>query len=407
LETKNSSFRWVVLVFLFLQIGVSVMALYCIPPLFSAIGNEIPLTKAQMGTIMGVVTLAALFFAPLGGALSDKVGGRWAIGIAALVVAVSGAFRTFSGNASELIVWMFLLGAGFNLFYPSVPKVLGTWFPPHELARASGLCFASIGIGSAVALATAVNFMSPTFGGWRGTVIALGVIALALGILWVLVYRDRKTDQITGKKQQNFLMNFKKVIKVRNIKIIFVFYSFCGLGWVAILGLLPVILEERGVPKPGEYVSLMMISTVVFNVLGGMASDKLGKRKPFLMIGAIVQGICIPAFLLFTGIPLAVTLVLYGAALGSIMPIMMIIPVEIDSIGPALAGTAAGAIVMVGNTSGSVGSIVTGKLMDLTESPWPAFVILSAACIVSAMVILLLHETGKKKLRRSEEEKNL
>jgi hypothetical protein len=36
---------------------------------------------------MGVLTLASLFFEPVGNALRDKMGNRWALGLAALIAA--------------------------------------------------------------------------------------------------------------------------------------------------------------------------------------------------------------------------------------------------------------------------------------------------------------------------------
>ena len=74
MEERMYPFRWVVLALLFLSLFAATISMQCMPPLFSEITQQIPLTKAQMGTIMGVITLASLFFAPIGGALSDKLG---------------------------------------------------------------------------------------------------------------------------------------------------------------------------------------------------------------------------------------------------------------------------------------------------------------------------------------------
>jgi len=397
MEAKISPFRWIVLILLFLNIFLCVIAIYSIPPLFSEIGKEIPLTKAQMGTVMGVVVLASIVFAPLGGALSDKIGSRWALGGSSLIIAAAGAFRTFSYSAIELVICMFFLGAGLNILFPNVPKVLGIWFPSHELARANGICMTSVGVGTSIAMATAVGFMSPTLGGWRGVVVSFSAVSLALGVLWVLFYRDNKKETAVKKKPKNFLINVQHTLNVRDIWIIAIFNLLNGMSWVAILSLLPIVLEERGVAKPGELVSVMMLTSVLFNILSGIASDKAGRRKPFLVIGAIAHGICIPAFLLFDGVPLVIALVVYGAVLGTLVPIMMIIPVELKSIGPALTGTAVGVILMVGNTGSFLGPVVTGKSMDISGSPWPGFIFLSIAVFLSAAVGLILRETGRKK----------
>jgi len=63
MEEQTYPFRWVVLALMFLSLFAATIAMQCMPPLFSEITEQIPLTKAQMGTIMGVITLASLFFA--------------------------------------------------------------------------------------------------------------------------------------------------------------------------------------------------------------------------------------------------------------------------------------------------------------------------------------------------------
>ena len=155
MEEQTYSFRWVVLALMFLSLFAATIAMQCMPPLFSEITEQIPLTKAQMGTIMGVITLASLFFAPIGGALSDKLGARWAFGIAAIIVALAGGFRYVAGSVNDLIICMFLIGAGMAMYAPNLPKALGNWFPQKDLAMANGISISGMGIGGAIAIPAA------------------------------------------------------------------------------------------------------------------------------------------------------------------------------------------------------------------------------------------------------------
>ncbi len=394
MKDKSASYRWLVLALLFLNLMFAVIAMNCIPPLFAEIGREIPLTKTQMGTVMGVLTLASLFFAPVGGALSDKFGCRWALGGSALLVAGAGSLRFFAGSAGELMACMFLLGVGMAVFGPNIPKALGTWFPPRELAKANGICFASMGVGGALAMATAAGFLSPAFGGWRVTMLVIGGGCLVMAVAWMILFRDRVADPSDAPGEHKVLDSFKKVLGVRDIWLIGFFYGLNMVGLMAIISLLPVVLAEKGVARSGELVSVMMGTTVVFNILGGVVSDKVGRRKPFLIVCAIVIGVCIPCFITFTGIPLIVALVAAGAAMGTIAPVMMAIPVELKPIGTALAGTAVGVIFMIGNTGGFIGPVIAGKLMDMSGSLWPGFIFLAASLVLSAAVIVPLRETG-------------
>ena len=224
MEEQKYSFRWVVLALLFLSLFAATIAMQCMPPLFSEITEQIPLSKAQMGTIMGVITLASLFFAPIGGALSDKLGARWGFGIAAIIVALAGGYRYFAGSVTDLIVCMFLLGAGMAMYAPNMPKALGTWFSRKDLAMANGISISGMGIGGAVAMVTARSVLSPTFGGWRGTMVFLGGLVLLVAILWMIIYRDRPAGDTAARKKPNVFENFKDVLKVRDIWLVAFYY---------------------------------------------------------------------------------------------------------------------------------------------------------------------------------------
>ena len=174
------------------------------------------------------------------------------------------------------------------------------------------------------------------------------------------------------------------------------------LSLYTLISFLPLLFEERGLSKPGQLVSILMITSVVFNIVGATISDKTGKRKMFIIGPVIVFGLAVLTFGTLTGIPLAIALVIAGACMGTIGPVLMSIPVELKTIGPALTATAVGLIFMVGNTGGFLGPMLIGKLMDITGSQWSAFVCMGALLILSAGCIIPLTETGRKKKRREE-----
>jgi len=388
-------FRWLVLALLFLNIFFATVAMQCIPPLFREIAQQIPMTKAQMGMIMGALTLASLIFALIGGALSDRIGSRWAFGMAILIIAVGSVLRVAAGNVTSLVCFMFIMGAGIAVVGPNMPKALGMWFPKNELAMANGIAMASMGIGGAIAMGISATVLSPALGGWRNIMLIVSAFVLASGVLWMFFFREQ---QVPGaeKHKQNIAANFKKVLGVKDLWLLAAFYAFNMVGLMSAITLLPATLEERGIANAGVYVSLMMGTTVVFNILGGYLSDRAGKRKPFLLASAALLGLCFISFVFVAGVPLIAGLILAGAALGTIATVLMIIPVELETIGQPLAATAVGLIFMIGNTAGFIGPIVSGKLIDVTGAPWGGFLFMGAALFLAAVCIIPLTETGRR-----------
>jgi cyanate permease len=397
MEDNKSAYRWVILAMLFLMNSICFSSINCMPPLFLEISRQIVLTKAQMGTMMGAVLLSSLFFAPLGGGLSDKIGARLAASAGIIVAAAAGALRGYMDSVAGLIACNFFLGGGLALFAPNMPKALGMWFPRSELAMANGICTAGLGIGGAIGMGISASILSPAFGGWRGALLALGGAVLALGILWVFLYRDPKNAVPLAKKDRGMAKNFKKVLKVRDLKLILSFRALNMFGFMALITFLPPIFQERGLERAGQLVSIMMGLVVVFNVVGSTLSDRLGKRKPFLIVSTVVLGLAIFTFQYLAGIPLIIALMIAGAALGTIAPIVFILPVEFEEIGPALAATAAGFMLMIGNAFGFLGPVITGKLIDVTGTNLAGFILIAACSILAAFLVLPIRETGRKK----------
>ena len=349
-----------------------------------------------MGIIFGASPLMSFFLAFTAGAISDRFGSRWVVGGSLFIIAFAGGLRAVAGSAIELMIYSFIMGVGLAISGPNIPKVLGMWFPRDELGKANGIVMSAIPFGGALTIAIAADFMSPAFGGWKGVMVAVGCICLGIAVLWMFLYREKDAESVHGKSGQSILHNFKKVLKVRDVWLVAMFFGLFYAACGTITGLLPVILGERGVARPGMFVSIFMWVGIVATPLGGMASDKVGKRKPFLIIGAIVMAICFPLLIKMQGWALVVTMLVIGTSAAFIVPLKTTIPAEIEETGTKLAATTFGFMMMLGYAMGFLGPVVSGWLIDVTGSPLSAFILMAVVLLVAVGIVIPLKETGKK-----------
>lgn len=399
MEEGRRSYRWIVVALLLVNIFAFFLSINSIPPLFKEIGKEISISKTDMGLIIGVTFIAALFFSFIGGGISDRIGSKWAIGGSVIIVALFGTLRSITGSSYGLVVCMFLMGIGSAIILPNVPKVLGTWFESKQLATANGICLIGMPLGGAVGMGISAGILSPALGGWRNVMIALGGVTFITGILWMVLFKDIKVHRADEIEKKSIRDNFKKVLRIKDIWWASVYSGFNMAGVLAVVSLLPHSLSERGITeaRSGALVAIMLSLSTIFKVVGGIISDRLGRRKPVLVICAIVQGASTFAFGIFTGIPLIVALIFSGISMGMIPPVLLAIPVEIKEVGSALAATAAGLIFMIGNIGGFLGPIVSGKIMDVTGSDGLGFLFMGFILILGSLFILPVRETGQGK----------
>ncbi len=141
--------------------------------------------------------------------------------------------------------------------------------------------------------------------------------------------------------------------------------------------------------------ALLTGTLVVSSILGGMLSDRFG-RKPVLVVSVIIFGLSVPTLLIFSGPPytsvplLMICLVIAGAAAGPFLPVSTAMPVEMPGIGPLYAGTALGILFMIGNTGGFLGPIITGWLMDTTGSAWSGFLFVALLLLIAPLFLIKL-----------------
>lgn len=364
------------------------------PPLFSEMSANIDMSRAQMGSLMGVAVLSALIFAPLGGMLADRIGARWTVGIGISVAGIAGSLRVVADTPYELMACMFGMGAGYNLVGPTLPKVLGQTFAPERLASVNGIVMASFGLGAAIGTALSASVLSPALGGWRPALLVPSLAFLSTGLLWVLIYRDPQQTEPAPLKTPSPFADMKQVLGVRNIRLLAAFLFVQGLGFSPVLTFLPISLQERGIAGAGQLSAIVMGVGMVFNLIGGRLSDRIGRRKPLLLYGTVITGLCIMTFSELSGAALVVALALAGAGSGCLGPILFTLPVETPGIGSKLAATAAGLIIMFQSVTGFLAPILLGMMIDRTGSYATGFVFSGIAVLAASLFILPMLETG-------------
>ena len=158
---------------------------------------------------------------------------------------------------------------------------------------------------------------------------------------------------------------------------------------------MPTIFVERGSPP---YVASLMTSALYFLAIPAtliipLLSDRIGRRKPFLWILALLAAGASYGLLvtpLAFGWILAATL---GFATAGIMVVCYMLPVEMVSI--SALGRASGIIVSVGFVGGIVGPFIAGLLRDVTQSFVAVISLLVLSALLAAVIAALVRETGK------------
>lgn len=156
------------------------------------LSGHLHLSLVQQGNVMSAFGIAYVAGQLPGGWIVDRCDAR------ALYGALLGVWSLFTGamgfarNLGQLFLLRLGVGALESPGFPLNNKVITSWFPERERARATGFYTSGQFVGTA--------FISPFLGwlmvrfGWRSAFYLTGSVGLLWGIIWYLAYRDPEGD---------------------------------------------------------------------------------------------------------------------------------------------------------------------------------------------------------------------
>ncbi len=401
-DTHRSNYRWYILS-LTVVIGAFVAAIpfSCMPVLFKEISEDLGLSLVQVGTIWGIASLAGIFVSLIGGILSDRFGVKIILGIACILVGVTGALRGLSGDFLTLIVTVFVNGIVRLIVPINVTKTVAMWFRGKNLGLAMGISAMGMGFGLMLGPMISATILSPLLGGWRNVMYFYGAISVVIGIIWAIF--GREPDNLDSVDASSRMVPVRQALSklIRNkalwlIGLTLMFRTACIMGMT---GYLPLYLRDQGwaaASADGTLAAFYAISTLCVVPLA-LFSDRIGSRKLILLPALVVTLICLGILPMVEGIAVWVVMVMSGIFMDAFMAIITTMLMETDGIGPEYSGTALGIIFTIAQI-GSAVSPPLGNSLASVNSGLP-FVFWASLSIVSIFTLVLSKETGRRRIK--------
>jgi MFS transporter, CP family, cyanate transporter len=114
-----------------------------VPPVLPLIHRQFPLNEEAVGALSGPPVLLFDLFAIPGSLLIARLGARRACLAGLLLVAAASAARGIGPSATMAFGMTFLMAAGIAALQPTLPALVGEWFPgspgPATAVYANGL----------------------------------------------------------------------------------------------------------------------------------------------------------------------------------------------------------------------------------------------------------------------------
>lgn len=253
-EGQATRFRFVIIGMLFMMAVVNYVDRGALSYTSEQLIRQYGFSKSEWGAVLGYFGYGYMFGAVLGGTLSDRLGPRkvwiyagtvWSLFEVATAYAGELGIAMFGGSAiMGFAVMRVLFGFAEGPAFSTINKSVSIWAAPRERALLSSLTLASTPVGAMITAPISVGLLLLT-GDWRLMFIAVGVVSLALVLLFAFVFSDRP--------EQSPHVNPAELERINEV----------------VPGLSQAAMEEEGA-RPSWF-SFFTSPTLIFNTVGYFA----------------------------------------------------------------------------------------------------------------------------------------
>jgi len=258
--------------------------------------KDLALTSTQMGLVFSAFSWSYAALQIPGGIFLDRFGTRFTYFIAIAFWSLFTAIMGVVNSLGALIATRIGVGVFEAPCFPANSRILATWFPQHERARANSVY--SVGMNFGLGFLSVPLFWITQQFGWRGLFFIVGGLGIAFSFVWWLLYHNPSESKTANRAELEYIeaggggeyKGQRLDFKWRHIGALMKHRQVIGASigqfggnstLVFFLTWFPTYLvNARGMTfiKAGMMVSLPYIAAAVGVVLGGQVSDGILKR---------------------------------------------------------------------------------------------------------------------------------
>jgi MFS family permease len=371
---------------------VAMGAMFALPVYLQPIAEETGWTRAG---ISGAMTLGFIVMGVAGfgwGALSDRIGARPVVFIAALLL---GAGLVLASRATDLLMFQFayggLVGASGGAFFAPIMAATVGWFDKHR-----SLAVSLVSVGGGVAPMVITPFASVLIAnyGWRSAMLAIAIGAVIIVLPASLLIRRAPAlveapvppgDGVAIERRPSAAASALRTPQFVVLAATFFLCCAAHSGPIFHTVSYAMICGASSLAAASIY-SVEGVAGLFGRLIFGVLADRLGVRR-VLVAGLVLQAVGIYTYIYVTQLEhfymLAVVL---GMAYGGVMPLYAVL--ARDYFGPHVMGTVLGAATMTSSIGMAFGPVGGGWLYDNFGSYHWLYVASAAVGIAAAAMAL-------------------
>jgi MFS family permease len=402
MEYKVYKYRWVILAVYMYVAALTQLYWLNFAAIDTFIEEHLGIAASSILWLTVVFPLVQVLLTLPAGLLIDRKGFKYGVGIGVLFTGLFPVLRLISPESfTVLLISQIGISIGQPFVLNGVTKLAVTWFPQKEEATAVGLGSLALFVGMMVAAgATPALVQSFSFQTMLLVYCAIGLLGVVLFFSLVKAGPDTPSRELAAQAETVGWQGIKHILKIRDF-VILGFIALIGIGVFngLVTWLQKMLYELHQIPMTdgGNIFAILIFSGIIGCIVIPIISDKIMRRKPFLIAASVMGTLGVLAFMISKSYSLNM---LNGVILGffmiSALPIMLTMSTEIT--GARYAGISVGWLQLLGNAA----AVIIVPLMEFLNGATGAWIlplaVVAGLLVVNFVLSLVIGESAKSQV---------
>jgi len=364
------------------------LLLQVFPPLLNHVMSEFGVNRQSAALVMTLFMTPFAFLAIPSGLLVDRYGIGGMGRLAFVLMLLGGTATTVAGSFPVLLAGRIVSGAGAAVLMTVLLKLIIRSVPREQYGLALGVFAAGLPFGTGIAF----NLLAPLGEvlGWRVAVLGAALVVGSAGIVFERLALRQVAIARDAAVNPSLAFHSGELWRLAATTVF---------GYMAILGFTTwtptTLVKYAGIPPwvAALIASLLLVIDIPLSPLWGAVSDRVGRRKPFIVGGFamyLAGSLAVPSVAVMPGpvVPGLVAIITF-MAVGCAMFFPTALAIAGETAAPELAGGAYGLF----NTAQVVGMMLgpglIGYVLDHGSVP-QAFLGMSIMALAGLLAALTL-----------------
>jgi len=360
--------RWMILTFAFFMGFSYLFALQSYPPMIPQVMEEFDISHAEASLPMSLASLAGIFLALPTWMFISRWGHKKIGALGLVICSMGGMISSLSGSFLLIVLGRVILGIGGILVIVVSFSIVANWFPREHGGRAMGIK----GLEMPIATILALNLLPIVIAihGWRISFFVYTVILIISTAFFILFFREKPLREPRVKMFEGLWDKQMWLLGV-----IWGLTSLSIITYTTWAGAFFIEIWKMPVNLAFFMASVPRFAQIPLSPLIGSMSDRLGRRKIFIIVSSLLIGISLFLIPILPGSLLYLAIALL--AISSFRaPIIFALTSEI--LPRERAGLGFGILFIFSSTGTFLGPSLVGFVKDLFPDGGPAFFTMSA-----------------------------